>query len=531
MPEPKTLLPQFRIDGWITALGPLRIGDGEESKTRINRTKKDDQPVPVQTVCADHLGRAYLPGTGLRGFLRAYAKARITNGALLGALFGYQKQRKPDEQFADAMGGLLTVWDAPADMRNLPRAVAEPFWNGERATCVASHVALDRVRRTAAENLLFFEEYVPAGVRFSATFLLEGGAMNGLGGEDYAAVLLKLLDEVKGSEARLGACNAAGWGHVEWTLDEVRQLKPESFRAWSANPGTPLLNHYKRVDRPAAPNQGWWQGGVSDLRFEVNIRLAGPLLVNDPDHSKQKDDPANSEKPNHYALRRGENRPALPASSVHGALRAQAERIARTLAGTRAAELVFDPAALKQGRPPVVRSVGELEALDAVSCLFGAPGWRSPLRVTEFDLAPGSAAPEAARQEFVAIDRFTGGGADERKFNAEPFAATGAEGFSMHGTIALDLRALDTLAAARSAPATGEGAMAGWEGVLWLLKYVLRDLEEGDIGFGAGRSKGYGACTVTVQMAPIEQFPANPEMAQALRKVFLQTPQARSIAI
>jgi hypothetical protein len=212
-------------------------------------------------------------------------------------------------------------------------------------------------------------------------------------------------------------------------------------------------------------------------------------------------------------------------------LRAQAERIARTLAGTRAAELVFDPAALKQGRPPVVRSVGELEALDAVSCLFGAPGWRSPLRVTEFDLAPGSAAPEAARQEFVAIDRFTGGGADERKFNAEPFAATGAEGFSMHGTIALDLRALDTLAAARSAPATGEGAMAGWEGVLWLLKYVLRDLEEGDIGFGAGRSKGYGACTVTVQMAPIEQFPANPEMAQALRKVFLQTPQARSIAI
>ena len=101
----------------------------------------------------------------------------------------------------------------------------------------------------------------------------------------------------------------------------------------------------------------------------------------------------------------------------------------------------------------------------------------------------------------------------------------------MRGTISLDLRALDTLAAARTAPATREGAVTGWEDVLWLLKYVLRDLEEGDICFGAGRSKGYGACTAIVQMAPIEQFPGNPEMAQALKKVFPQTPPARSTAI
>lgn len=74
-------------------------------------------------------------------------------------------------------------------------------------------------------------------------------------------------------------------------------------------------------------------------------------------------------------------------------------------------------------------------------------------------------------QEFVAIDRFTGGAKDQAKFNALALYRPVLEGCLRVHTPAL--------------------SQNGWA----LLALTLRDLKEGDITFGFGAAKGYGTCT------------------------------------
>jgi hypothetical protein len=110
--------------------------------------------------------------------------------------------------------------------------------------------------------------------------------------------------------------------------------------------------------------------------------------------------------------------------------------------------------------------------------MLGASGWRSPIEIGDFELV-GTA--QEHPQEFVAIDRFTGGAAEERKFNARGLYAPAFRG-------RLRIR-LDRAKAA---------GVEGW-GWLWLV-FLLRDWMEGDITFGFGAAKGYGACTALIEV-------------------------------
>ena len=77
-------------------------------------------------------------------------------------------------------------------------------------------------------------------------------------------------------------------------------------------------------------------------------------------------------------------------------------------------------------------------------------------------------------QEFVAIDRFTGGAADAKKFNAHFVYRP-----TLKGRLSILLEDLRP-----------------WS--LGLLALTVRDLIEGDITFGWGASKGYGACRAEI---------------------------------
>ncbi|MGO8731606.1 MAG: RAMP superfamily CRISPR-associated protein, partial [Terriglobia bacterium] len=103
--------------------------------------------------------------------------------------------------------------------------------------------------------------------------------------------------------------------------------------------------------------------------------------------------------------------------------------------------------------------------------LFGAPGWRAPIEISDFECEN----PTEHQQEFVAVDRFTGGAADTAKFNSKAVYAP-----IFTGTIKIDLERLHQ-------------ALAGDNRWPWmLLAFVLRDLAEGDVSFGFGTGKGYG---------------------------------------
>jgi hypothetical protein len=134
---------------------------------------------------------------------------------------------------------------------------------------------------------------------------------------------------------------------------------------------------------------------------------------------------------------------------VKGALRAQAERICRTI------------------------RVGLGDADGPVAVLFGDTKRRGRLAVEEFRRIDGRG---VASQQFVAIDRFTGGQAHGKLYLFEH-----ADRPVMRGALTLDL-ADDN----------------GLEPALGLLALLLRDLVEGDITFGLGAAKGYGACRARI---------------------------------
>jgi hypothetical protein len=168
----------------------------------------------------------------------------------------------------------------------------------------------------------------------------------------------------------------------------------------------------------------------------------------------------------------------LPASSLRGALRSQAERILRTLRP----EATGDP-------------WGSVDREGLIERLFGHAGQRARLECADFlstkPVGPPDSDPEKFvprhPQEFVAIDRFTGGVAGAKKFDAEAVYRP-----SLVGTLSLPLDAV--------APAA-----------LGLLALVLRDLSEGDITLGAKAAIGYGACRATItQIALTGRPPAGP---------------------
>ena len=162
------------------------------------------------------------------------------------------------------------------------------------------------------------------------------------------------------------------------------------------------------------------------------------------------------------------------ARPCRGALRAQARRIWQTLADGKAGDL-NRVEQLKSKRVEAKRS-GDQKSLAAFYRMFGAPGWRTPLAVPDFEL---NGTPRLHRQEFVAVDRFTGGAAEQKKFNAQGLYAP-----EFRGTITLDLAAWKN------------AAVGGW--AILLLLFLLRDLREGDVQFGFGASKGYGSCVAQI---------------------------------
>ena len=348
-----------------------------------------------------------------------------------------------------ALGGALTVWDASMANESATHD-SGPYWSSARGTCVAAHTVIDRCTSTAAEELLFWEEYVPPGTSFKVRMLIEGPDALGYTPSQLASVLVCVLDKVKDGKARLGASTAAGWGFVEWQLRRVRRFSPQSITNWAKQPGSLLLEHLmalKEADLAELRNSGRdlvQEIEPARLTFTIDLHMEGPFLVNDASRTKAEKD-ATSDKPNHAPLRLAIESPVLPGSSFHGVLRSHSERIVRTILRDRASENVQDP----QGKPGKkisdVANIGQVTEFDAVSCLFGAPGWRSPIRVTEFTLAPGTQKPPIVRQEFIAIDRFTGGGADEQKFNADAFASSDPGGFTLSGQVSLDLAALGRL--------------------------------------------------------------------------------------
>jgi len=475
------------ITGTLTTESPLHLGGGEITTRGELVDEKDRRPVQVKAVFTDHQGRACLPGSSLRGVLRERLAALLGQPGLTKdqqhltvlKLFGKPEPRGVDERARinqAGHGGRLAVRDALVAVEPFSSPAnwhAPPFWDDRRRTGVASGVALNRRTRTAAAQKLFHYEFVPPGVAFSLKLIGEN-----LDDADIAH-LLRALDEFNPDSANpltLGADTGNGWGRLRWTLGEVRQLTAAEVRqaldGWLKNPASlsPGGNVAKvrtrdlppvSVSPPSAPQS-----------FKLRLLFDGPFLVKRPAKPKAKGD---TDTPNAQPHLDERGHVVLPAASFRGALRAQAERILRTMA--LAFHPNLPPEELNRLAPDPTATAETLRdrqwhKLSLAGRLFGVSGWRSPVDVTDFTEQEASFA-ELFMQDFLAIDRFTGGGKDGAKFKFQAAFAP-----RLTGRITLRFR-----------PGTLEAELGPG-----LLALTLRDVLEGDVTFGLGAGKGYGAC-------------------------------------
>ncbi len=483
---------RWLIKGSLTTESELHVGDGGAGGLGCRNKAAEGDEADASTVCTDVEGKAFLPGSGIKGTLRALVSD--ANGIIDGGWACLLGSDRPDDP--DAVGGKLEFWDAfhssgagtedeepdsgqPYEAPDRKR----PWWDNTRRTCVAVAVSLDRRTRTAEENLLYHLEYVPK----DETFEIEISGDN-LEPEEVAH-LLWLLEQFNATahrRATLGALSSNGWGQVTWKEKEILCL--DDIDAWKKKPTVGLralprvrdddarkIEEIKRQVSPAT-------SGPQRMVIEVALTMESPWLIRDPRQDERKEAGKSlkdeKDKPKDaVAILDESGAPFVPAKSFRGALRSRAEMILRTL-GLKCDDHPSKTKPLSTKRRSVTEVLKEIAGKDLASKLFGLSGWRAPLDVPRLIATDR---PKEHDQEFVAIDRFTGGAAAGAKFNAELAGMT-----TLTGKLTVDLDRLEKV---------DPGCAS-----IGLLALVLRDLEEGDITIGSGAAKGQGFCTATIKI-------------------------------
>jgi CRISPR/Cas system CSM-associated protein Csm3 (group 7 of RAMP superfamily) len=463
------------ITGTLTTVTPLHIGSGtttnEHEKLRVE-DEKGERGIDVTAIALDGQGKPYIPGSTLKGNLRAWLQTRTKCSSLLNNVFGSGDEEKGIE----SQGGKAEFWNVLIKEPLKKPEHLPSYWHEQRQVGVEVGVTIDRVTRTAREQRLFHREMVPPNVSFEVR--ITGKGLD----EDEVALLLASLNGFNDEQERisLGSDNAQNKGLMDWKLQEIKILDEDATKNWIAEGASGMW--YSALEKLDKAKQDSLLQKSNDLIYEQSNKpilqlhfqliFDSPFLVNDPSLFDKND----SNSPNHQPRCDHRGKAVLPSSSLRGAIRAQAERIIRTLEGK--ACLIDDE---KSACPPIEK-YKEVEQLCLACQLFGATGWQSPIRISDFTLV--KVEKEKLKQEFVAIDRFTGGGAEHLKFNAESVYKPTFEGYWK-----IDLQ--------RVKP---------WS--LGLLALVIRDLIEGDITFGYGAAKGYGHCYAKLKECSVSALPS-----------------------
>ncbi len=472
---------RWQITAQFETRSSLHIGSSEY----IHRKgiENDEKPVDINSVMTGNDERPIIPGSTLKGKLRQWLVNQNVDTSLMESVFGKEHdEQEEDEQKRQGSGGRAEFHDAPL-CKILRGKQPYPYWQAERQTWVMASTAIDRHTQTALDKSLHYTEAVPPGVHFR---IMISGVMK----DREVNLLLAALQACRDSETgiSLGAGDADGMGKVGLYGDILAEyMDSNSISAWlnsmtdfSKEDSSPLMAMMAmddptctlKLDKteirerikeataqciPQPPN----------LQLDVTLQFDGPFLVSDPVH-KEKIDP---EQPDLIPLRDKDGKPMLPTSSLRGALRSQAERIVRTLGGHCCDTATPCLSVCKKE---------DVANLCPVCQVFGAAGWKTTLRIHDF--ACIQVDRSLNRQDFVAIDRFHGGGKDEAKFAVEH-----SERPCFKGRLELSPRV----------ESWGKG----------LLALVLRDLQEGDITFGLGANKGYGHLqTEAVLITNLEQL-------------------------
>lgn len=448
------------------------------------------------------------------------------------ALFGEVNPQEGNAQSGSA--SRLWVYDALYD----PEQIA--------TTAIRDGVGINRSTGAAARqgSVKFNMEVVPAGTAFTLSFRLQPTSDETIGHRNEHLLTLA-LDEWQQERGTLGGRVARGLGsftvtHIAWQQRDLQSVaglmaflqrndeKPDRLYSTATTTGTShqervraATNYFTVVPSPLGNrDQDLTAYAVARSWAEVALTLhfTGPMLIN---HEAQTGW-SNFDHAPVAATANGTDW-ILPGSSLRGVIRSQAERIARTVVTQWAAAaenprdffLQHNPAGdpnQQNGRAPLANSDALLTQagvdgdvrlkpvhLDLADRLFGSVRLGSRLIVEDGALVQATIQPSRGvalkAMDFLAIDRFTGGGRDSAKFDAAVL---------WQPTFTTRLR-IDN--------------PQGWE-LGWLL-LTLRDLHEEFTTIGFGAAKGFGGVQIAAASATLgwllpEDFPATALPATAV---------------
>jgi CRISPR/Cas system CMR subunit Cmr4 (Cas7 group RAMP superfamily) len=429
---------RVEVRGQLAARSPFHIGTGQRLSLAT------DAPI-----LRDESGRPYVPGSTLRGVVRAHLEREAP---LLGCT----------QANVERLFGKAPAKGSEGEASQFGRIVFEDACLAEAAssaTEIRDHVRIAAKTGAAADGAKFDSEVALGSPVFSFALFYEGDSPE----DPEMRLVREAIRALAKGEIRVGAKSGWGYGAVQLTGTRwaaFHRATPEGLSAWlkcraglaqpewtsePAGDATPAVN----TGNPPQPHLL----PLSELIVDLRLRFRGPVLVKaaiPPVKIAEAEDasnPANYGKrgltvaDSIFISRAGDQKFYLPGSSLRGVLRSQGARICATLGKKDLVERLFGE--IKQGKG----------------------GRKGRIEVGDGEIE-GDAAP--IYLDHVAIDRITNAAADAKKF-----ATCGliSPAFRVSLRLRVDPEEWDLVA---------------------LFGLLLRDLLDGRLWIGSGTTRGFG---------------------------------------
>lgn len=497
---------RYELTVHLVTDAPLHSGGVDEV---VDRSRDpEDRTTVARRFARDGRGRPVLTGRSVKGALRAACQRFLEeHGGAIGLTERELQQLWGDDGTRGA-GSAAPLRASAITVHTVELPTEGYEGDEEHKVMLPTRMgnAIDRYWGSAGDTALFEHEYLPRGKELALTITAEAGLPDGVevpqgdvappGPEQVEKLFALIIGLIKDGRVAFGGRQNAGWGRVTlsdskkaWTLTKAEPGSRAGLEEWLSGAGG------RSVD--VAPVDC---GGGGRMRIEITWDSPTGILVAEP----QKDGPgegadagaadgspegADSEETKPARpLRAGpeETDPiVLPGSSVRGALRTRATRIARTILLAKK-----DPST---GADWSGAGVHEQLAQDPslVRDLFGSTTHRGALTVLDTLTAKDGPSRKVTHN---AGDRWTGGVADGLLYSEEVYDSTWNS-----IVLELDLDRLLTNARAGLEEPDGQEDSRGEDrsrAAFCLLGLVLAELAAGTLPLGSRGTRGMGQVEV-----------------------------------
>ena len=261
---------RLEVSGWLNPKTDFRIGSADQVSLYTD--------LPVLRWSQTQDGRPFIPGSSLRGVMRAHLEREY---ALLGmsketilSLFGHAGNER--EGNTTTYRGRLRVFDSIPDI-----ASEEPVRPSYE---IRDHVSIERATGTARDKAKFDAECISKYTQWKFPFKIVYEGENSA--DDEIILLGEALRALRAEELVIGSRSAIGCGRFQLTVESSRafdRAQPQDL--------IDFLRYRLNIDSPTTttefsfPSPGVGSLSSSDqdafhlLAFELDIRCNGPLLV------------------------------------------------------------------------------------------------------------------------------------------------------------------------------------------------------------------------------------------------------------